>query len=127
MTSSEKRVLVVGATGNMGSKIVRELVALGATVRATVRVGSKPETVDKLRAARGQLATVDLADEAALERACDGIDVVVSAVQGMRDVIVDGQSRLASGLGKLARLDNARYPAVKPLSIPEFLRAAQAR
>lgn len=30
----------------------------------------------------------------ALERACDGIDVVVSAVQGMREVIVDVQARL---------------------------------
>jgi len=89
-----KKILVVGASGNMGSKVVSELVALGAGVRVTVRAGSKPERVDALRAAGAELVEADLSDEASLERACAGIDVVVSTVQGMRDVIVEGQTRL---------------------------------
>jgi hypothetical protein len=39
-------------------------------------------------------ATSNDRDSASLELACRGIDVVVSAVQGLRDTIVDGQTRL---------------------------------
>jgi uncharacterized protein YbjT (DUF2867 family) len=95
MTTTEKRVLVVGASGRMGSKIVRELVALGAaTVRVTHRDGSKPEQVAKLRAEGAELMKADLSDEASLASACDGVDVVVSSVLGLRATIVDGQTRL---------------------------------
>ena len=77
------KILVVGASGNIGSKVVGELVALGAGVRVTVRSGSKPERVEKLRASGAEIVSADLSDEASLERACAGIDV-----------IVDGQTRL---------------------------------
>jgi uncharacterized protein YbjT (DUF2867 family) len=89
-----QHVLVVGASGRLGSKIVRELAALGASVRASHRADSKPEAVAKLRDSGVELVVADLADEASLVRACAGIDVVVSAVIGLRDVIVDGQARL---------------------------------
>jgi uncharacterized protein YbjT (DUF2867 family) len=36
----------------------------------------------------------DLSDPASLAHACTGVEVVVSSVQGGRDVIVDGQTRL---------------------------------
>jgi uncharacterized protein YbjT (DUF2867 family) len=87
-------VLVVGASGRLGLKIVRELVAAGARVRATHRASSKREQVDRLREAGAEVIAADLADSASLLEACTGIEVVVSAVQGLRDVIVDGQTRL---------------------------------
>lgn len=92
--TSAKRVLVVGGTGNLGGKIVRELVAAGtARVRVTTRDPNKPEAA-ALQAPGVELATADLGDADSLERACDGIDVVVSAIQGLADIIVDGQTRL---------------------------------
>jgi uncharacterized protein YbjT (DUF2867 family) len=94
MTTTHGRVLVVGASGKMGLKIVRELLALAATVRVTHRDGSSPEQVAKLRALGVELITADLSDEPSLTHACDGADVVVSSVQGLRDTIVDGQTRL---------------------------------
>jgi hypothetical protein len=95
MKTTKRRVLVVGASGKMGSKIVREIVALGtATVRVTHREGSNPEQVAKLRAAGAELIKADLSDEASLARACAGIEVIVSSVLGPRDTIVDGQTRL---------------------------------
>ncbi len=106
MTS--KRALVVGASGRMGTKIVHELRALGAAVRVTHRAGSNPEQVAALRASGAELVTADLADEASLLRACEGIDVVVSSVQGLRDVIVDGQTRL------LRAAEKARVPRIIP-------------
>jgi hypothetical protein len=89
------RALLVGATGQMGQKIVRELVALGrADVRVTHRAGAGSEAVDALRQTGAELVVADLADESSLARACHGVDVIVSAVQGLRDVVVDGQTHL---------------------------------
>jgi nucleoside-diphosphate-sugar epimerase len=88
------RVLVVGASGRMGQKIATELGARGATVRVTRRAHSKPDALEALRASGAELVAADLVDADSLARACAGVDVVVSAVQGLRDVIVDGQTRL---------------------------------
>jgi uncharacterized protein YbjT (DUF2867 family) len=108
-----RRVLVVGASGRLGSKIVRELVALDhIQVRASHRAGAKPEAVATLRDLGAELVIADLDDEDSLRRACEGIDVVVSAVIGLRDVIVDGQSRLvraaeAAGVPRMLPSDYA--------------------
>lgn len=85
-------VLVAGATGNLGSLIVKNLLDRGADVRALVR---KP-SVDKLTAQPNLTRCVgDLADGAdALQQYVDGVDVVVSAVQGGPEVIIDGQRAL---------------------------------
>lgn len=94
MTNTGTRVLVVGASGRLGAKIVGELVALGATVRVTHRKGSKPEAVDRLRSSGAELVLADLSDEASLALACQQVEVIVCSVLGLRDTIVDGQTRL---------------------------------
>lgn len=89
------RVLVAGATGQMGRKIVRELSALGrAEVRAMHREGSSAEAIEALRDAGAELVVGDLDEPASLARACRGVDVVVSAVQGLGEVVVAGQTHL---------------------------------
>ena len=114
--TAPKRVLVVGASGNLGLKVVRELVAQaaatanGAVVRATIRHGSKPEQLAKLRAEGVELVTADLSDEASLAGACEGVDVIVSSVQGLRGTVVDGQTRLVraaekAGVGRMIGSD----------------------
>ena len=98
------RALVVGASGRMGAKIARELLARGASVRVTQR--ERPVAIQG-----AESVTADLADAASLARACEGVDVIVSAVQGLRDVIVDGQTRLlraAEGAG-VARMIPSDY------------------
>jgi uncharacterized protein YbjT (DUF2867 family) len=109
--ATQTRVLVVGASGRMGTKIVHELLARGATVRVTHRTSSNAEQVAKLAAAGAELAVADLADEASLARACEGIDVVVSSVQGMRETIVDGQLNLLNAAEKagVARMMPSDY------------------
>src|SRR5262245_30678536 len=71
-------VLVAGATGSLGSLIVKNLLDRGADVRALVRKSS----VDRLTAHPNLTPRVgDLTDGAdALAHHVDGVEVVVSAV-----------------------------------------------
>lgn len=89
-----KTVLVAGATGNLGGKVTNALGNKGAEVRAVVRAGSNPETVKALRATGVTIITVDMANVQELTNACAGVDCVVSALSGFRDVVIDTQKRL---------------------------------
>ncbi|CAL9598053.1 hypothetical protein SUDANB171_05352 [Streptomyces sp. enrichment culture] len=85
-------VLVSGATGSLGSLIVKNLLERGADVRALVR---KPSTDKPAAHPNLTLCVGDLADGSdALQRHVDGVEVVVSAVQGGPEVIIDGQRAL---------------------------------
>lgn len=88
------RIVLAGATGDLGGRIARELRERGATVRALVRAGSDPGAVERLRGAGVEVVAVDLGSEAELARACEGAACVVSALSGLREVIVDTQTRL---------------------------------
>ncbi|WP_313546532.1 NmrA family NAD(P)-binding protein [Leifsonia aquatica] len=94
-------VLLVGATGTLGGRIADKLLTNGdAEVRLLVRDAT---STDQSKAAaltgftdRGAtLMEANLNNPPSLETATRGIDVVISAVQGGRDTIVDGQVALA--------------------------------
>jgi uncharacterized protein YbjT (DUF2867 family) len=88
-------ILLAGATGMLGGRIAANLLdQSGTTVRLLVRNAADP----KLKALLGRGAEViegNFADRASLDRATHGVDVIVSAVQGGPDVIIDGQVALA--------------------------------
>ena len=67
------RVLVTGATGFTGGHLARMLASRGDAVRALVR---DPARAADLQAAGVELATGDLRDRSAVERAAAGVDVV---------------------------------------------------
>ncbi|NML63827.1 alpha/beta fold hydrolase [Hymenobacter sp. RP-2-7] len=87
-------IVVAGGTGKLGRLIIDALLARGAAVRALVRPETDPAKVAVLTQRGVELARVDLADAAALTQACAGAGCVVSALAGLRDVIVDAQSAL---------------------------------
>ncbi|HSP15621.1 MAG TPA: SDR family oxidoreductase [Thermoanaerobaculia bacterium] len=70
--------LVVGGTGWLGSEICRRLRAKGEAVRALVRKTSDPAKVEGLKSLGCEIVTGDLQDKASLDRACRGIDTVIS-------------------------------------------------
>ena len=72
------KTLVVGGTGFLGSRVCKELAAQGHQVSAIVRSGDDESKVGALRAAGVDLVEGDLKDAASLERACQGMDAVVS-------------------------------------------------
>ena len=88
-------ILVAGATGDLGGRIVHALLERGAVVRALVRPASDSEKVEKLAKAGVQIVKVNEWNVAELSVACQGVACVVSALQGLHDVIVGAQSALA--------------------------------
>ena len=68
----------------------------GAAVRALVRRGSDRTAVSALKKAGVEIASVEYTSLTELSAACAGGDCVVSALAGLRDVIVDAQTMLLS-------------------------------
>ena len=71
-------ILVVGATGALGSEVCRNLRSANKPVRALVRPTASAERRQHLRNLGIELAVGDLKDPASLERACDGVSAVIS-------------------------------------------------
>jgi uncharacterized protein YbjT (DUF2867 family) len=71
----ESRVLVAGATGQLGSLIVRRLAAGGVPVRVLAR---DPKKLEALKAPGIEVAPVNLMNLAALTEACRGVGQIVS-------------------------------------------------
>ena len=71
---NESRVLVAGATGQLGRVIVRKLVAAGSRVRALARSAEKLAQLSR----DAEVAAVDLLDVPKLTEACRGVDQIVA-------------------------------------------------
>ena len=90
----EKQILVAGATGNLGGRIVKALIKNGAKVKAIIRADSRKAAVDILKSDGVELVEASITDHAALVSACKDVGCVVSALAGLREVIVDAQGLL---------------------------------
>lgn len=93
----QKKIVVFGATGNLGNRITRELIQKGAAVQAIVRTATDPEKIKALQESGATVEEVDLNSVDALARASTGADCVISALAGLREVIVDLQTRILDG------------------------------
>jgi len=87
-------IALAGATGELGGRIARSLLAKGAHVRVLVRSNSDREKVEALRKAGATICEVDFHNAAALAKACEGAGCVVSALSGLHYVIVGIQTLL---------------------------------
>lgn len=87
-------IVLAGATGNLGGRIARAILKRGANVRAIVRDSSNLEKVEELRDLGAEIAEVDFNSVSDMTGACSGGSCVVSALSGLRDVIIDAQTLL---------------------------------
>jgi len=87
-------ILVAGATGNLGMRIVKALRTQLAEVRVIMRAGSKAEHLKLLESLGAQICTVQNWTVDELKPHCSGVTCVVSALAGLRDVIIDAQKVL---------------------------------
>ncbi|TPG37283.1 NmrA family NAD(P)-binding protein [Mycolicibacterium hodleri] len=94
-------VLMAGSTGTLGSRIAHHLLAQPAVdLRLLLRKGVmsdpvKKQAVHALQAQGAHTVSGDVTDPESLRQATDGVDIVVSALQGGPDIIVEGQVALA--------------------------------
>ncbi len=90
-------IVVAGASGDLGARIAKALIARGASVRALVRSGASNADRDRLAGMGATVAQADMADAGSVAGACAGAACVVSALNGLREVIVDRQGVLLDG------------------------------
>jgi len=74
-------LLIVGATGQLGTAITKGALAAGYEVRVLVRQGAPHEELIK---AGAQPATGDLKDPGSLERACQGIEAIITTANSAK-------------------------------------------
>ncbi len=96
----KKTIVVAGATGNLGNRICRELIKRGAEVRAIVRTSSDPDKTEALEKSGVKINYVDFNNTEDIADACSGASCVVSALAGLKEVIIDLQKAIADGAVK---------------------------
>lgn len=128
-------ILVVGASGQLGGTIARQLLANGETIRAMSR---RPEQLTELQAAGAEVVMGDLRDAETLSRACAGADRIVTTAHasgGSGDnaperVDGDGNRNLidaakAAGVEHVVFISNTLAGADSPVDFYRFKAAAE--
>lgn len=87
-------VAVAGATGQLGQLIASNLRTRNVSVKALVRPNTDPSRLATLRSAGVTIVEADLNDVPALTRELTGATTVVSALNGLADVMLGSQKAL---------------------------------
>src|SRR5256712_11117147 len=114
-------ILVVGATGLLGSEICRRLTQRGNPVRALVRTTSNHDRVAKLEGLGAELVRGDLKDRASLDAACRGASAVISTASSTMSRQEGDSIESVDRQGQLSPVDPAAAAGVKhfvPISFP---------
>lgn len=105
--------LVVGATGELGGRIVRILHADGHDVRCLVRTGTDDAG---LREVGATVVRGDLTDPSSLRTACEGVDTVIATAAAIARILAGARAptiREADEIGMLALVDAAERAGVQ--------------
>jgi uncharacterized protein YbjT (DUF2867 family) len=94
MTQSKSIIVLAGAAGDLGGRIAKALISRGAEVRALVRPNLPAKDRAHLTALGLSLTEADPTNLAQMAGAMQGASCVVSALNGLHDVIVERQSLL---------------------------------
>ncbi len=89
-----RKILVAGGTGDLGFRILKALRQRNADVVALIRPSADAQKVEEIKNLGIQMIEADMQNVQQLTQACEGVSCVVSALAGLRDVIVDAQSKL---------------------------------
>ncbi|MGN7887674.1 NmrA family NAD(P)-binding protein [Dyadobacter sp. 22481] len=91
---THQTIVVAGATGHLGTLIIKELLSRHAHVKALVRRDTPFSKTAPLEKAGAVIIPVDYQNTVTLTEALRDAQCVVSALSGLRDVIVGAQSDL---------------------------------
>jgi uncharacterized protein YbjT (DUF2867 family) len=87
----KKTIVVIGATGNLGGKIVDALLAKAAEVKAIVRSETDKNKINELVQKGVKVFQVDTSKVSEISKYFIGADCVVSALSGLRETIINTQ------------------------------------
>ena len=87
-------IALAGAAGDLGGRIAKALMRRGVEVRASVRPNLKPNERQRIEALGVTVVAADPSDIDAMTRAVEGAACVVSALNGVRDVMIGRQGVL---------------------------------
>ena len=114
------KVLVIGATGRVGSDVVKALLQRGAAVRALTRKQLKPSAFPDAV----EIAVGDLSDPNSVAEAIKGVDRLFLLIGGENLTVELTQALTAYGLAKKAGLKHVTYVSVYKadqfLEVPHF-------
>jgi len=86
-----KIIVVVGATGNLGGKIVNALLAKNVEVRAIVRLETDIKKIQELEQKGVKVIQVDTSSVSEISKNCIGAHCMVSALAGLKETVIDAQ------------------------------------
>ena len=101
-------ILVVGATGLVGSDVCLRLVRRNKRVRALVRTTSDEKKVTALRSAGVELCTGDLKQPDTLAAACRGVEAIVSTATATVSRAAGDSIESVDGAGQLNLVEAAK-------------------
>jgi nucleoside-diphosphate-sugar epimerase len=104
----KKMIVIAGGTGNLGQRIINALLTKGADVRILVRQSTDTGKIKSLKNLGVNVFKLNMSVQDEVSNACIGASCVVSALAGLRDVIIDTQKILL----------NAAITAAVPRFIP---------
>ena len=87
-------ILIAGATGNLGGKIVNSLINKGANIKAIVRRETDIQKIKQLEEKGVKVFQVDMNNRDEVAKHCVGMDCIVSALSGLRETIIEIQKVL---------------------------------
>ena len=91
---TSRSIALVGATGDLGGRLLSALARRRVNVRALIRTTTPSARQDALRAAGATPLPVDFDDMGALTRALGGGECVVSALNGLEPIMIGLQGRV---------------------------------
>jgi len=87
----KKIIVIAGATGNLGGKIVTALLDKGAAVRAIVRLETDHKKIKDLEEKGVNVFQVNTSNKSEVSKHCIGAHCLVSALAGLRKTVIDAQ------------------------------------
>ncbi len=102
-------ILIVGASGRLGSAVVQHLLAQGESIRAMSR---NPTGLAHLKHQGVEIVSGDLRDPDSLARACQGVEQVLTAAHAL-DGKGDNNPRTVDEMGNRSLIDAAKAAGVE--------------
>ena len=115
-------ILVVGATGMVGSELCRLFTTQGMPLRAMVRESSDPAKVEKLKDLGAKIVKGNLCDPDSLKAACQGAEAVICTVSAMPFCYKPGVNEIQSVdfEGVINLIEAAKVTGVKQFIYTSF-------